>query len=69
MIEILLPLVTIPHYQSLKEVITITFIVYPFQNHPKEALLYNIYLSMEHVLPTIIDLFHHTLNGNITSKC
>ena len=55
-------MIKIPNYQSLKVEITTTFIFYPFQKHPKETLLYNFYCSMEHVLPTIIDLFQSTVH-------
>jgi len=58
-VELLAPLLTLDHYQSLKAAMAITFVC----RYDKDDETYDLLRKTENVIPKIISLLHNTLSG------
>lgn len=59
MVELLAPLLTLDHYQSLKAAMAVTFVC----RYDEGDETYDLLRKTETVIPKIIDLLHNTLSG------
>ncbi len=58
-VELLAPLLTLDHYQSLKAAMAVTFVC----RYDEDDETYDLLRKTENVIPKIIDLLHNTLDG------
>lgn len=58
-VELLAPLLTLDHYQSLKAAMAVTFVC----RYDEDDETYDLLRKTENVIPKIIDLLHNTLGG------
>ena len=58
-VELLAPLLTLDHYQSLKAAMAVTFIC----RFDEDDETYDLLRKTENVIPKIISLLHNTLSG------
>jgi hypothetical protein len=58
-VELLAPLLTIDHYQSLKAAMAITFVC----RYDEDDATYDLLRKTENVIPKIVNLLHNTIAG------
>jgi len=58
-VELLAPLLTLDHYQSLKAAMAVTFVI----RYDEDDETYDLLRNTENVIPKIISLLHNTLSG------